>query len=88
MSPDSADGSLLIHQDVRVYAGLFTGPETADFHAGAGRRMYVHVARGTLTVNDVALAAGDALQITRDADLRIEQGNDAEVLVFDLPGAG
>ncbi len=88
VSPDSADGSLLIHQDARVYAGLFTGPETADFHAAAGRRMYVHVARGALTVNGVALAAGDALQITRDTDLHIEQGNDAEVLVFDLPGAG
>ena len=88
VSPDSADGSLLIHQDARVYAGLFTGSETADFHAAAGRRMYVHVARGALTVNGVALAAGDALQITRETDLHIEQGKDAEVLVFDLPGAG
>jgi hypothetical protein len=88
VSPDSADGSLLIHQDARVYAGLFTGPETADFHAAAGRRMYVHLARGALTVNGVALAAGDALQITRHSDLHIEQGQDAEVLVFDLPGAG
>jgi redox-sensitive bicupin YhaK (pirin superfamily) len=88
VSPDRAEGSLAIHQDARVYAGLFNGAETADFHVAAGRRMYVHVARGALTVNGVALAAGDALQVTRDTDLHLEQGKDAEVLVFDLPGAG
>jgi redox-sensitive bicupin YhaK (pirin superfamily) len=79
---------LLIHQDARIYAGLFNGPETADLQVQDGRRMYVHVAQGAIEANGVALTAGDALQITRDVDLRLEHGRDAEVLVFDLPGAG
>jgi redox-sensitive bicupin YhaK (pirin superfamily) len=88
VSPDSAHGSLLIHQDARVYAGLFDGPETAKLSVGNGRRIYVHLARGKLSANGVALSAGDALKITGDGQLRLEQGDTAEVLVFDLPGGG
>ena len=86
VSPDRAQGSLLIHQDARVYAGLFDGAETAALSVAPGRRIYVHLARGTLTANGVALGAGDALKITRDTELRLEGGDNAEVLVFDLPG--
>lgn len=86
VSPDRADGSLLIHQDAKVYAGLFDGDERADFSVEPARLIYVHVARGTLNANDSRLSTGDALQITNGSRLRIEQGRQAEVLVFDLPG--
>jgi redox-sensitive bicupin YhaK (pirin superfamily) len=86
VSPDRAEGSLLIHQDARVYAGLFDGTEKAELTVGTGRRIYVHVARGQLTANDVELAAGDALKVTEGSHLRIARGHDAEVLVFDLAG--
>jgi redox-sensitive bicupin YhaK (pirin superfamily) len=84
-SPDRADGSLLIHQDARVYAGLFDGDERATLTVQPGRRIYVHVARGTLTVNDTALGAGDALKVTDAAAVTLREGREAEVLVFDLP---
>jgi hypothetical protein len=87
VSPDRADGSLLIHQDARVYAGLFDGTELASLTVGKSRRLYVHLARGSLTANDMALEAGDALKITDAVQLQLRQGRDAEVLVFDLPGA-
>jgi redox-sensitive bicupin YhaK (pirin superfamily) len=85
VSPDRADGSLLIHQDARIYAGLFDGAEQAVLEVKSGRRLYVHVARGALMANGVALEAGDALKVTEGTLLRLEQGKDAEVLVFDLP---
>jgi redox-sensitive bicupin YhaK (pirin superfamily) len=85
-SPDRADGSVLIHQDAKVYAGLFTGEEQAEFEAARGRLVYLHVARGALTANGTALQAGDALRITDGARLRLGDGRDAEVMVFDLPG--
>ena len=88
VSPDRAQGSLLIHQDARLYAGLFDGAETEELSVAAGRRMYVHVAQGALEANGVALGAGDALQITASTRLRLEHGKQAEVLVFDLPGEG
>jgi redox-sensitive bicupin YhaK (pirin superfamily) len=86
-SPDRAEGSLLIHQDARVYAGLFSGDERAELHVARGRRIYVHVARGSLQANGHSLDSGDALRITDDAGLALSGGREAEVLVFDLPGA-
>ena len=86
-SPDQADGSVLIHQDARVYAGLFDGTETATLNVKPDRRVYVHVARGTVTVNGSALNSGDALKLTGTEELVLQQGTQAEVLVFDLPGS-
>jgi redox-sensitive bicupin YhaK (pirin superfamily) len=83
-SPDGADGSVTIHQDARVYAGLFGGAERASHALSAGRRAYVHVARGQLTVNGERLAAGDAL-MTETGVVELHGGEGAEVLVFDLP---
>jgi redox-sensitive bicupin YhaK (pirin superfamily) len=85
-SPDRAQGSVLIHQDARVYAGLFDAQERATLEVGQGRRFYVHVARGQVTANDVELAAGDALKLTDTSSLSLRDGRGAEVLVFDLPG--
>jgi redox-sensitive bicupin YhaK (pirin superfamily) len=86
VSPDRAGGSLLINQDARVYAGLFDGAEQADLEVKSGRGIYLHVARGALTANGVELESGDALKVTEGTRLHLEQGKDAEVLVFDLPG--
>jgi redox-sensitive bicupin YhaK (pirin superfamily) len=85
-SPRGDDGSVRIHQDARVYAGLFDGVEQATLEVESGRRIYVHVARGRVTANGEALAAGDALKLTDTRTLRLAEGNAAEVLVFDLPG--
>jgi quercetin 2,3-dioxygenase len=84
-SPDRAEGSVLIQQNARVYAGLFDGNENAELGIEPGRRAYVHVARGDIEVNGVALKAGDALKLTDSRKLTIGHGRDAEVLVFDLP---
>ena len=84
-SADGADGSVRIHQDARVYAGLLDGAEAAALALAPGRRAYVHVARGSIEVNGEALAAGDAAKITDMARVALAQGQDAEVLVFDLP---
>lgn len=86
VSPDRADGSLLIHQDARIYAGLFTGDERGSLEVARGRRIYVHLARGSLSANGVGLEAGDALRIAGDTKLTLSGARDAEVLVFDLPG--
>src|SRR5579883_1138606 len=84
-SPNAAEGSVLIHQDARVYAGLFGGSETAVLDVASERRIYVHVARGTVTANGTVLNAGDALKLTETRRLELREGRDAEVLVFDLP---
>jgi len=84
-SSDGRDGSVRIHQDARVYAGLFDGEEAASLEVEPGRRLYVHVARGEVSANGHPLQAGDAAKFTGEAQLRLGQGRGAEVLVFDLP---
>jgi redox-sensitive bicupin YhaK (pirin superfamily) len=86
-SPDGADGSVRIHQDAKVYAGLFDGDEHVDVAVGADRQVYLQVARGSVTANGTALHAGDALALTDTATLSLSKGEDAEVLVFDLKRA-
>jgi quercetin 2,3-dioxygenase len=84
-SADGSDGSVRVHQDVRVYAGLFNGAERAELSLAAKRRAYVHLARGSLKVNGLALAAGDGLKVSDVSTLTVSEGRAAEVLVFDLP---
>ena len=84
-SPDRADGSVLIHQNARVYAGLFDGAETAKLDIAEGRWTYVHVARGSIIANGVELGVGDALKLKDAPAVTLAHGKDAEVLVFDLP---
>ncbi|MCA0239891.1 MAG: pirin family protein [Proteobacteria bacterium] len=83
-SPDGADGSLTVHADASIRAGLFDGDEAAELALPPGRLAYVHVARGRVRVNGQALAAGDALTLSAEPLLRLDQGQNAEVLVFDL----
>jgi redox-sensitive bicupin YhaK (pirin superfamily) len=85
VSPDGADDSVTIQQDARMYAGLFDGDERATLDLADGRLGYVHVVRGEVMVNGHALKAGDALLYRDEPRIAIEQGRDAEVLVFDLP---
>ena len=84
-SPDGAGGSVAVHQQARLYAGLFDGPERAQLQLPPGRRTWVQMARGTLAVNDTLLAAGDGAHSAAAAPLTLHSGVDAEVLVFDLP---
>ena len=84
-SADGAEGSVVIHQDVRLYAGLFDGDEAASVAVAPGRRAYVHVARGRVSVNGQPLEAGDAAKLEDVEAVSLSQGSDAEVLVFDLP---
>jgi redox-sensitive bicupin YhaK (pirin superfamily) len=84
-SSDGREGSVLIHQDASLYAGLFDGNDEAKLTLAEGRRGYVHVVRGEIMANGVALQGGDAVKITGEKDVALTQAKDAEVLVFDLP---
>ena len=73
-----------IHQDAYLYAALLDGEERAVHLLPAGRRAYVHVARGRLTANGTELGAGDALKASDVPEIVLERGEQAEVLLFDL----
>jgi quercetin 2,3-dioxygenase len=84
VSPDGADGSVKIHQNARVYAAVLSGPDAADYALPEGHKAYVHVARGTVKVNGTAVSSGDGVKVTGERALQLNEGSDAEVLLFDL----
>ena len=83
-SPDGANGSVTIQQNALMFAGLFDADESATHDLAAGRQAYVHVARGSVTVNSTALSEGDAVMIEHESTDTITDGEAAEVLLFDL----
>lgn len=83
-APDEAEGSLLIHQDARVFASRLDGVETLDYPIAANRKIYLHVARGSLQANGYALAAGDALMFSDEKMVVLSAADNAEVLLFDM----
>lgn len=83
-SPAAEDGSLRIHADVRVYAGLLAAGQSVEHALASGRHAWVQVARGTVRVNGVEVQAGDGVALSQEAQLRIEGVADAELLLFDL----
>ena len=83
-APGGAEGAVTLHADASIRAGLFDGDEATTLALPAGRRTWVHVARGAVQVNGQVLQAGDALGLVDEAQLQIDHGENAEVLVFDL----
>ena len=83
-SNDGSDGSVKLHQDVKLYAGLIDGAEEASVPVPAGRRFYLHVARGEVNANGNVLTEGDALKVVDEKEIRLTAGKDAEVLLFDM----
>jgi redox-sensitive bicupin YhaK (pirin superfamily) len=83
-SSDGRDGSVTVHQDVSLYAGLFDEGERATLELRPGRHAWVHVARGSVELNGATLDAGDAAALSEPGALAILGKEGGEVLVFDL----
>lgn len=83
-SPDGRDGSLTIHQDVRLFVANWKGGETVAYDLAPGRHAWVQAARGSVTVNGMRLEAGDGAAISGERKLELVGANEAEALLFDL----
>ena len=83
-SKDGAQGSVTVHADARLYAGLFDGAESQQLALDPARPAYVFVVRGQVRANGQTLSAGDALTLREEPQLTLADGREAEVLVFDL----
>jgi hypothetical protein len=78
-------GALKINQDADLYIGALTKGQSAEKDIAKGRNAYVHIARGKLNLNGLALEEGDGAKIADESQLKFAAPEDAEVLLFDLP---
>lgn len=83
-SPDGADGSLVVHQDARVYQTKLAAGEVVRHALAPGRGAYLHVATGSVTVNGQPLTGGDGVAVEDEAAVEVTGVAAAEVLLFDL----
>jgi len=83
-SPDGRDGSVTVHSDALLHAGLFDKGESAELPLREGRHAWVHVARGKVRIDGKELTAGDGAAVSEQASVKIEGVEGGEVLVFDL----
>lgn len=84
-SPDGAEGSTTIGQDARLWGSVLVPGAAAEYRLAAGRLAYVQVISGQLSVNGQSLAAGDGAKIADETQLEFLAGEEAEILLFDLP---
>jgi quercetin 2,3-dioxygenase len=84
-SSDGESGSMVIHQDARLYSGTFNETQRAELDLAQDRRAFLHVLRGSIAVNETRLNAGDGVKISASGDVILQHGRDADVLVFDVP---
>lgn len=83
-SRDGRNGSVTIHQDAELYATKLSAGESVAHELAPGRHAWVHIARGTVTLNGNRLGEGDGASLTDETRLELAGLGDAEVLVFDL----
>lgn len=86
-SRDARDGSLLVHQDMALFATLLSEGRQLDYRPQLDRSVYLQVARGHIVLNGLTLAQGDAAAIDGVESIEITAQSDAEMLLFDLPSA-
>jgi redox-sensitive bicupin YhaK (pirin superfamily) len=85
-SPDGEDGSVVVHQDARIYGGLLHEAQRIELDLSKHRRAFLHVVRGSIAVNETRLNVGDGVKISPPGEVILQHGREADVIVFDLPG--
>ncbi len=84
-SENGAQDSLIVHQDMAIYAAQLTAQQALNYGVDKNRQAYLHVALGDVEVNGHRLSAGDAAMLTANESIQIKAAQSAEILLFDLP---
>ena len=83
-SANGEDGAVTINQDARVYASLLDAGQSITQAFDQNRYAWLQLARGSVTVNDTQLTAGDGAAISKESRVEISAAEDSEFLLFDL----
>jgi redox-sensitive bicupin YhaK (pirin superfamily) len=78
------DGSVMIHRDMDIYATILSDNDAVTYEVKTGRRAWVQVARGSVSLNGERLTTGDGIAIEDGGEIRLDAANDAEILLFDV----
>lgn len=85
LSPDAREGSLQVFQDMTLSRWALRRDEQGQYPAAKGRRIWIQVVRGTVSVNGQQATTSDAFAVWDEAELTVQAAEDSEILLFDLP---
>jgi redox-sensitive bicupin YhaK (pirin superfamily) len=83
-SDDGSDGSVVVHQDVKLFASIIPAGEQVEHTMDQQRYAWIQVARGAVSVNGEKADEGDGVMVAGESNLQIKAEENAEVLLFDL----
>ena len=84
-SPDASDGSLLIHQDARIYLAKLDSGQQLVHELAVDRHAWLQVLRGDVALNGEELKTSDGAAVSDEQILEIVAASSAEIMLFDLP---
>jgi redox-sensitive bicupin YhaK (pirin superfamily) len=83
-SEDGDEGSVVVHQDVKLFASIIPAGEQVEHSMDQQRYAWIQVARGAISVNGEKAEQGDGAIVVGESNLQIKAEENAEVLLFDL----
>lgn len=87
VSPDKAEGSILIHQDAWFSLGNFEKGQKISYQLKNSTQtgVYAFIIKGEATINGHKVGLRDGLGITKVENLEIETQDEAEILLMEVP---
>ncbi|NOZ10252.1 MAG: pirin family protein [Gammaproteobacteria bacterium] len=84
-SVDGEDGSIVVHQDIKLYVSVLKEAQQIDYAISPIRKVYLHVATGSIMLNDTNIGEGGGAKVVDEKQITISGLDRAEILLFDLP---
>jgi quercetin 2,3-dioxygenase len=84
-SGQDAPGAVKIHQDATFYVSRLRSGDRVAHELKPGRRAFLYVIEGEVTLNEERLSEGDQARVTDVAELDIVGARESEVILIDLP---
>ena len=82
--PEKRSDAIQINQDAKMYSARLNGDQQVSHIVEQNRHAWIQVAKGSLVVNGEQIHQGDAIAVSKKTELVMEQGQNAELLLFDL----
>ena len=83
-APEPRENEVRLVQDAEIWAAKLDAGVEAIHVLEAGRKAWLHVAKGEVSIGNDVLKAGDAAAITDQTQIAVKSNAESEILLFDL----
>lgn len=83
-SADGREGSMTIHQDVKLFASVLESGQSLSYRLEGGRKGFLQLVSGELDLHGERLSAGDGVALDGEVELLLTSSSDSELMFFDM----